>query len=285
MSANSSFRSSCSFGLGRLDIPFELEVHDPRTCDFGKSKAFWSSSDTDFIFDETAHALEVFEHRIGKAPKATLLLSLVGNGKPAAKSAKVHNFKYNESQVSVSESRSLILLFLSIAVNTTLYMRLAICDLPCSSQGLDQHTYADLNRISFSRPTDALLLSKLADTDDEMTWMMVEGQRVKVDKRKMLYTTSCVFDPKTKKVSEPRNEATIYGTDPSNSSPHSSQGKLNVRLFIREGLLNDMSHGFTFNEQHVVTEIMGMWFNVLPFRLSDIYPKKVRACDPLLPLY
>ena len=36
-----------------------------------------------------------------------------------------------------------------------------------------------------------------------------------------------------------------------------------------------MSHGFTFSMQHVVTEIVGMWFNLLPFRLSEVYPKKL----------
>ena len=111
--------------------------------------------------------------------------------------------------------------------------------------------YSELNRIKFARPADALLLSKLADTDDDYTWGHIEGNRVRIDKRKILYTTSCTFDA-TKKT-----------------------GKLSINLYVRDDLLNNMSHGFTFNEQHVVTEIMGMWFNLLPFRLSEIYPKKL----------
>lgn len=60
--------------------------------------------------------------------------------------------------------------------------------------------YSELNRIAFDKPAHALLLSKLADTDEDFTYTIVDGNKVRVDRRNILYTTSATFDAATKKV-------------------------------------------------------------------------------------
>ena len=93
-----AFTDKRTFGLGSLDMAFSLEIHDPRKCHYGKSKAFWSSPDNTFTFNAKDHAREVFQHRIGESPRAALVLGLVGDGSSAAESATIHQFKYNEER-------------------------------------------------------------------------------------------------------------------------------------------------------------------------------------------
>ena len=93
-----AFTERQTFGLSSLDVPFSLEVHDPRTCNYGKSKAYWSSPDNKFKYNAKDHAREVFEHRVGASPRAALVLSLVGDGSPAAESASIQQYKYNEDR-------------------------------------------------------------------------------------------------------------------------------------------------------------------------------------------
>ena len=192
-------------------------------CGYGKSKGLWSingaaTHSSLCNYDEEANRQEVYEHRIGKRPAAQALLSLIGSG-PAPKTAR---------RLVAANHRG---------------------ELP-------EDTFEDLDRIRFEDPAVAMLLSKLADTDEQMVRQpKVDGRPGEyeyVDKRSILYQSTSTFNPANGK------------------------GSITLKLYIRSDLLEDVGkNGYNFTKQHIVTEIVGLWFGALPFRLSDIYPRNL----------
>ncbi|GMH68636.1 hypothetical protein TrLO_g5881 [Triparma laevis f. longispina] len=213
-----AFTDKMSYCIGTKEVEFTLDCHDPRSCGFGKSTALWNCPNSTFKYNERASRQEVFDHRIGTRPSAQALLLLIGPC-PAPKTAT----RLTAPHVSRH-----------------------------SPAPVDTDTFEDLDRIRFEDPSVAMLLSKLADTDEFFERVPKQGGGYdKVDMRGILYQSTATFNPTTGK------------------------GKINFKLYIRNQLLDDMSHGFNFKTQHIVTEIIGLWFGALPFRLSEIYPRKL----------
>jgi SNF2 family DNA or RNA helicase len=218
---SSDLSGSTASCLGVREFKFKFRAHDPRVSNYAKANSYWTNSDLKFEYDEKAHVMETFQHRLGDSPTATAINALITTRKtpPTAALMSKESYSYNYKE----EPSPL---------------------------------YNELDGIEFENVTDVQLFSALKNMDGHVSSHTDPRTKLKLtqDLRPLVYQTKTTFDASK------------------------SEGVIEVRLFARSTLFQEISDTASvklIKSGSSITTIVGMWYNIFPFRFSELFPHKI----------